>query len=70
MPIQKLLAPAKFSNELASYESSMAQQGQVIHIKRQLDVRLLGPTVSGKDYQTLRQTAMQVVRDLRSHLIY
>ncbi len=70
MPIQKLPAPAKFSNELASYESSMAQQGQVIHIKRQLDVRLLGPTVSGKDYQTLRQTAMQVVRDLRSQLIY
>jgi hypothetical protein len=63
-------SPVKVSNALASYASSMEQQGQVIHIKRQLDVKLPGPTVSGKDYQTLQQTAMQVVRDLRSQLIY
>jgi hypothetical protein len=70
MQIQKVPSPVKVSNALASYASSMEQQGQVIHIKRQLDVKLPGPTVSGEDYQTLRQTAMQVVRDLRSQLIY
>jgi transglutaminase-like putative cysteine protease len=70
MPVQKMPPPVTFSNALASYASSMEQQGQVIHIKRQLDVQLLGPTVSGEDYLMLRQTATQVVRDLRTQLIY
>lgn len=70
MAIQKLPAPTQFTNAFANYASSMSQQGQVIEIRRQLDLRLPGPTVSGDDYQLLRQTAMQVVRDLRTQLAY
>lgn len=70
MTIQKLPAPFKFSNALAHYESSMSLQGRVIEIRRQLDVRLPGPTVDAENYQTLRQAAMQVVKDLRGQLLY
>jgi transglutaminase-like putative cysteine protease len=70
MQIQKLPAPTQFTNAFANYASSMSQQGQVIEIRRQLDLRLPAPTVSGDDYQLLRQTAVQVVRDLRAQLMY
>lgn len=70
MTLQKLPTPTLWSNSLSRYESNIMQKGQVLHIDRQLDVRLPGPTVHGEAYQLLRQTATQVIRDLKSALIY
>jgi len=70
MVIQKLQAPAHFSNALSKYTSSMEQKGQALEIQRQLDVRLSAPIVSSEDYKTLRETAVQVVRNLRTQLMF
>jgi transglutaminase-like putative cysteine protease len=68
--VTALPKPEVHGNALGRYESSYTRKGNVITIKRILDVNLPTPTVGPDDYQKLRAVAAVVRRDLRAQIVY
>ena len=68
--VTALPKPEVHGSALGKYESSYTRKGNVITIRRILDVNLATPTVGPDDYQKLRGMGAVVRRDLRAQIVY
>ena len=68
--VSQLPKPVVIDSAVGHYESSYAQDGHTLTIRRLLELKLPSPVVGADDYQKLRALAAGVNRDLRAQIVY
>jgi transglutaminase-like putative cysteine protease len=68
--VSQLPRAVVIESALGHYESSYAQDGHTLTIRRLLELKLPSPVVGADDYQQLRALAAGVNRDLRAQIVY
>ncbi len=70
MKIVALPKPVNFKNDVASYETTVRQEGQTITITRKLIDLYAGPVIAPSLFRAIEEKSAVIARDLRAQIVY
>ena len=70
MKIVALPKPVSFKNDVASYETTVRQEGQTITITRKLVDLYAGPVIAPSLFKAVEEKSAVIARDLRAQIVY